>query len=56
MAFITTSSYDEPFVTWHYSNEVSKIYTARDIMYPAVLSSACFNSKTDWSNSIKYGM
>ena len=46
-AFITTASYDKPFVIMHSSHEVSKIYTASDIVYPAVRSSACFNTKTD---------
>ena len=36
MAFTTTSSNDTPFVIRHSSNQVSKIYTARDIRYPVV--------------------
>lgn len=47
MAFITTSSYDKPFVIRHSSNEVSTIHTAKDTVYTAVRSSACFNSKID---------
>ena len=39
----------------HSSNEVSKIYTARDIVYPAVRSSACFNLKTDCSFQLNMG-